>query len=262
MKQSIVTYFFAAILLSALALPCRAGTNFEELDKAPEGAYKGQLLVGGFFSMGLASGSMIGAEDSFIKNSTYTFSKNETTKVIWISHLSYMLGAFCEYMPIDYIGVHSRLYYSAVVQRTTFGPDYENRRKTVYSDLSLLVGPVFHATNRRPWDVSLTPLIGLSYGKYHAAPIARELLVPSFSPSSSSGKAGLLVYGTDLTASVYFSGGLYLSLTAEWVRNSVALDAPVDQTNTQTGKKFLNGGTSGTIDSWRLILSSGYAFRN
>ena len=253
MKQ----FFF--MLLLCLSVPCAASTNFAELDKPPEGAYKGQLLVGGFFSLGFPTGSMIDAEDSFIKNSTYTFTKNETTKVIWISHLSYMVGGFCEYMPLDYIGLHAKAYYSAIVQRTTFGSDYENERKTLYHDFSLLVGPVFHATNRRPWDVALTPLIGLSYGEYHAAPIARTL-ISDYSPGSTKGKSSFLAYGADLTVSVYFSGGLYLALTAEWVRNKISLSAPVSQANPQTGAVYLNGGTSGTIDSWRLILSSGYAF--
>ena len=261
MTSSIMKYFFSMLLLALLTLPCRASTNFEELDKPPEGAYKGQLLVGGFFSLGIPTGSMIDAENSFIENSTYAFTKNETTKVIWISHLSYMFGGFCEYMPIDYVGLHAKAYYSAIVQRTTFGSDYENKRKTLYHDLSLLVGPVLHATNRRPWDISLTPLVGLSYGEYHAAPIARDL-IPSYSPSSSKGKASFLAYGADLTASVYFSGGLYLALTAEWVRNSISFSSPVSEPNPQTGAVYMNGGKSGTIDSWRLVLSSGYAFSN
>ena len=254
-------YFFAASFIALLSVPCAASTNFEELDKPPEGAYKGQLLIGGFFSLGIPTGSLIDAENSFIKNSTYEFTKNETTKVIWISHLSYMLGAFCEYMPIDYVGAHAKLYYSEIVQRTTFGPDYENKRKTLYRDVSFLVGPVFHATNRRPWDVSLTPLVGLSVGSYHATPIAKSL-IQTYKPSYTKGNSSLLAYGADLTASVYFSGGLFIALTAEWVRNSVALSKPVDQVNPQTGAQYLNGGKSGTIDSWRIIVSSGYAFLN
>ena len=250
--------FFAVVLP---LLPCAASTNFEELDKPPDGAYKGQLIVGGFFSLGVPTGSMIDAENNFIKGSTYTFTKNETTKEVWISHLSYMIGAFCEYMPIDYVGLHAKLYYSAIVQRTNFGSDYENTRKTLYQDVSFLFGPTIHATNRRPWDLSFTPLVGVSYGTYHAAPIAAKMIT-GFSPSSRSGSADPLAYGADLTASVYFSGGLYLALTGEWVRNTISLKAPVDQTNPQTGASYMNGGTKGTIDSWRFIISSGYAFSN
>jgi hypothetical protein len=71
-----------------------------------------------------------------------------------------------------------------------------------------------------------------------------------------------LAYGADLTGTVYFSGGLFISLTAEWMRNSVTLKAPIDATNPQTGATYLGGGKSGTIDSWRIIISSGYAFSN
>ena len=237
-------FFFPLLFFAVFTVPSLAGNAFEELDKPPEGAYKGQILVGGFFSMGIPTGTMMDAENSFIRNSTYDFTKNETTKEIWISHMSYMLGVFGEYMPIDWVGIHAKVYYSAIVQRTSFGSDYENTRKTVYEDFTFLTGPTLHATNRRPWDVSFTPLIGCSFGTYHAAPVARSL-IPLFTPSSTTGKASYLAYGADLTASVYFSGGLYLSLTTEWVRNNITMSAPVDQTNPQTGASYLNGGKSG-----------------
>ena len=262
-----VKYFLStAVAAMFFCSALYADTNFEELDKAPEGAYKGQMTAGILVSMGLPQGSMIDAEQSFIKNSTYTFPNNETTKEIWISHLSYSIGAFFEYMPFNYFGLFTKTAYSAINQRTSFGKDYANSSGTLYYDISLLIGPVLHATNRKPWDISLTPLFGYTYGVYTAAPIARKLVTTeggsTFSPAAYKGKAGWLAYGTDISASVFFSGGLYLSLTAEWVRNSITLAKPVDQANIQTGAIYLSGKTSGYIDNFRIILSSGYAFSN
>ncbi|MGL4368317.1 MAG: hypothetical protein ACRCUT_01375, partial [Spirochaetota bacterium] len=163
------TIFFAAG-------PAFADTDFEELDKPPEGAYKGQILAGAFVSMGYPRGSMIDAEQDLIDGSTYTFTENETTKEIWISHLCYSFGAFAEYMPLDYLGVTARAGYSSIVQRSAFGKDYANVKGTLYRDFSFLAGPVLHATNRKPWDISLTPLAGITYGRYYAAPVARKLI--------------------------------------------------------------------------------------
>ena len=260
-------YFFPALAAALLLYSAAyADTNFEELDKPPDGAYKGQMLLGGFASMGIPTGSMINAEEDFVKNSSYTFDENDTTKAIWISHLSYSLGVFFEYMPFDYFGLYAKTAYSAITQRTSFGKDYANTRATLYYDFSLLVGPVLHATNRRPWDISLTPLFGYTYGVYYAAPIARKLILDNsgqkYSPSSYTGKAGWLTYGTDISVSIYFSGGFYLSLTGEWIRNSITLTAPLDKANPQTGAMYMSSGTSGIIDTFRIILASGYAFSN
>ncbi|MGL4369827.1 MAG: hypothetical protein ACRCUT_09185, partial [Spirochaetota bacterium] len=83
-----------------------------------------------------------------------------------------------------------------------------------------------------------------------------------YQPSSYTGKAGVFSYGADLTASIYFSGGFYLALSAEWIRGSITLDSAVDQENPQTGVLYMDGGTSGKIEFLRIMISSGYAFSN
>jgi hypothetical protein len=233
--------------------------NFEELDKPPEGIYKGQILVGGYASMGIVRGSAIDAENKFVQGSSYTFSESDTTKAFWINHLSYSFGVYGEYVFIDYIGVTAKSGYSSVVQRTNFGKDYANKSAVLYRDFFFMLGPVLHATNRKPWDISISPMIGFSKGKYHATPVAAKY-IDNYDPSNSSGKSSSLVYGADLKLTLFFSGGFVMSLGGEWTRNSFTLPGPVSETNPQTGKKFMNGGTSGTLDNYRIVVSGGYAF--
>jgi hypothetical protein len=234
---------------------------FEELDKPPEGAYKGQIIVGGFVSLGVVQGSAINAENNFVKGSTYTFSSIETTKAVWITHLTYSFGLFGEYMPIDYIGAYSKIAFSTVVQRTDFGKDYPNKRKDLYSDVEFLVGPNFHATNRRPWDISLAPLAGIAFGDYSAIPIGKNLF-SGYYPSGTKGKASLLVFGAELKFSIFFSGGFCSSLGVEWIRNGITLSSPVSPANPQTGAVYMSGGKSGDIDNFRIVFCGGYAFSN
>jgi hypothetical protein len=252
------------ISLAALALfieNAAFAANFEELDKPPEGVYKGQILAGGYMSIGMAMGSIIDAEDKFVKGSTYTFSDSETTKALWINHISYSVGIFGEYLPIDYVGVYAKLGYSSVIQLTNFGKDYSNTRGSLYDGYTFLVGPNLHLTNRKPWDLSLAPLVGFAYGTYNATPVADKLLT-GYDPANSKSTASGLIYGVELKLSLFFSGGFFLSLGGEWIRIPIKLSAPVDATNSQTGARFLNGGTSGEIDNVRFLLCAGYAFTN
>lgn len=233
--------------------------NFEELDKPPEGIYKGQILVGGYASMGIVKGSAIDAENKFVQGSSYTFTESETSKAFWINHLSYSFGVYAEYVIIDYLGVTAKSGYSSVVQRTDFGKDYANKSGVLYRDFSFLLGPTLHATNRKPWDISLTPLAGFSKGTYHATPVAAKY-IDSYDPKNSAGKSSALVYGADLKLSLFFSGGFVMSLGGEWVRNTIKLSGAIKETNPQTGKQYMNGSTSGKLDNYRIVFTGGYAF--
>jgi hypothetical protein len=61
-------------------------THFEELDKPPEGAHKGQIHLGAFESIGVPYGRILDAENDFVRNSTYTFLSSLTTKKIMVRH--------------------------------------------------------------------------------------------------------------------------------------------------------------------------------
>lgn len=237
-----------------------AATNFEELDKPPEGAYKGQMFFGSSLSMGFPIGSIIDAEKDFVDGSTYTFTDSETIKKIEVAHLAFGFGIFGEYMPIDYVGAKSQLHYSYIVQRSRFGADYKNEKGALYKDYSLLLGPVFHATYRKPWDITLHPFFGIAYSTFEATPVAKQL-IDDYDPSTSNTYTSF-VFGAELNGTIYFSGGLFISLGFKWIRNTIKLSKAVSDVNPQTNNEYLDGGTSGTIDSIHLMLQAGYAFYN
>jgi hypothetical protein len=151
--------------------------------------------------------------------------------------------------------------YSSVIQLTNFGKDYSNTRGSLYDGYTFLAGPNLHLTNRKPWDLSLAPLIGFAYGTYTATPVADKLL-PAYDPTNNKATTFGLIYGVELKLSLFFSGGFFLSLGGEWVRIPVKLSGSVDATNSQTGARFMGGGTSGDIDNIRFLLAAGYAFSN
>ncbi len=235
--------------------------DFSELDKPPDGIYGGQLLITAQIGMGIPRGSIIDSEKKFVKGSTYTFTDIDTTKALWITHLAYSYGINAEYVIIDYIGFMARVGSLTVVQRTNHGTDYENKKGTLFRNYSFVVGPVFHATTRKPWDVCLSPFAGFSKGYFYAIPIARKTL-PSFDPSNYKGAGSTLVYGAELKAGVFFSGGVVIYLGFEWMRNNIKLKHPISEPNSQTGKTYLDGKTSGVIDTYQITLSAGYAFKN
>ena len=123
-----------AVLLFTLIISNRAySTEFDELDKPPEGAHKGQMLLGGFVCIGVPMGDLVDAEDDFLEDSVYTFD-NEVTKSIEVSHQSFAFGISFEYMPLDHIGSITRLRKTYIVQRSNFGSAYQNWRGYIYRD--------------------------------------------------------------------------------------------------------------------------------
>lgn len=231
--------------------------EFDELDKPPEGAHEGQMLLGFFSVFGVPGGSFIDAEKDFVDGSTYTFQDSDITKELDVSHLSFGIGISFEYMPIDYIGACVKLRRTYIVQKTNFGSEYENWKGYLYRDISLFIGPAFHATNRKRWDFILTPMLGYAFSKYNATPVAKQLLdgYEGKTQKSSNG----LAYGAELTCTIYFSGGLYISLGGEWIRNKIDLGSAFDLTNPQTGNKY-TASSSGEMTSLNALVAIGYAF--
>ncbi len=235
------------------------GAAFEELELPPEGSHGGQMLLGAFVAVGVPTGDLIDEENAFLDNTTYTFS-NETTKAVEVSHLSFGMGLSFEYMPIDYLGLRARLRRTIIVQRSNFGEDYKNWKGNLYSDYAFYGGISVHATTRKMWDITFTPMIGYAVYQYTATPVAHQI-VPGYSGSNRRNGSGIS-YGAELNCTMYFSGGLYISFGFEWLRNPVEISEPYDLQNPQNSRKYLDGKTGGTIDSYCFILSAGYAFSN
>ena len=229
---------------------------FEGIDKAPEGAHEGQMVIGFFGSIGMPFGSLINTEKDFVDGDRYTFSENGVIKEFLTTHLAYDFGLFFEYMPIDYVGIKSKLKKVYIVQRTLFGSNYQNWNESLYSSYSFLLGPSIHFTNRKPWDVSLTPLVGYSIAKYRPTPIAQKLM-DSYSGVSKKNVNGI-IYGVELNYARYFSSGLFLSIGFDWNKYPISLSPEIKLTNPYTHKDI--DISSGDIQSINLDLSIGYAF--
>ncbi len=252
MKKILIITFIYFFLVSSLY-----SSQFEELDKPPEGAHEGQMFLGGFVSIGIPYGDLITDENNFVTNNTYKFEESEITKELLVTHLSYDFGFSYEYMPIDYIGIKTRLKRSIVVQRTLFGSDFQNWSEVLYSNYTLLVGPDFHLTNRKQWDITLTPEIGYSLAKYKATPIAAKLAGVE---GSRSRNVNGLAYGAELNLTIYFSGGLYISLGSDWSNYPINFSPGLSLVNNVTSATMNK--TSGTLQTMNLIISVGYAFSN
>jgi hypothetical protein len=114
-------------------------------------------------------------------------------------------------------------------------------------------------TSRKPWDIALSPLIGIAFSQYNPTPIAKELLDGYDGPSSEQFTS--LTYGVDLLLSIFFSGGLVIQLGGEWVRNNITFSSTPNAENPQTHQIFYNK-KSAVIDSILFHVSAGYAFYN
>ncbi len=257
-KKFIIIFIFYFYLISS-----SIASQFEELDKPPEGAHKGQMLLGGFVSLGIPYGDIISGETDFVDKNTYTFDDSEVTKDFVITHLSYDFGASFEYMPMDHIGIKTKLKRVIIVQRTLFGSDFQNWNEILYKNYSFLLGPSFHLTDRKQWDITLTPVIGYAWAKYRATPVASKLLTASIYTDSDDSNRDVngFTYGAELNLTFYLSGGLYLSIGADWNRYPLSFSPPLTLSQS-SGTTFLDGKTSGNIDTINFALSAGYAFSN
>ncbi len=249
--------FLIIVIIFCVSLSAMA-SQFEELDKPPEGAHEGQMFLGGYVSIGLPSGDIISGEEKFVDGNYYKFEESEITKELLVTHLAYDFGIAFEYMPIDYVGVKTKLKRVIIKQRSLFGSDFQNWSETIYNNYSLLFGPALHLTTRKQWDVTLTPIIGYTYAKYNATPIAAEL-VESYGGDRNRNVNGM-TYGAELNLTIYFSGGLYISLGTDWNRYPINFSPSLSLS--QNGNTFMDGKNSGKIDTMNLALSAGYAFAN
>src|SRR4030042_2576368 len=216
--------------------------QFDELEKPPEGAHKGQMLLGAFATIGVPYGRIIGAESNFVRNSTYTFTDNFITKKIMLQHLFYSYGIFFEYMPVDYFGIKATIKKSSITQRSQFGAEYQNWSRILYDDYSFFLGPTVHFTARKQWDICITPLAGYAIGEYNAPPVAKRLIYKMFGFRKK--KANNFVIGSELNACIYFSGGFYMSFGCDWTMNMLKFGSTFQVYNLQTYKDFFPSGRS------------------
>lgn len=247
------------VLIVAFSLRAASAAEFEELELPPEGSHRGQILLGFFSAIGIPRGDLIDAESDFLADTTYQFD-NETTKLIEVSHLTFGVGLMFEYMPIDYVGLRVKLRRSMIVQRSNFGPDYKNWREFLYTDYSGYFGVAIHATTRERWDFTLTPLIGYATYEYNATPVGAQIITGYSGDTKRTGSG--ITYGVELNMTMYFSGGFFLAAGFEWIRNPISFSGEYELANPQTEASYLEGSTSGTIDSFCFIITAGYAFYN
>ena len=255
------------LLILGASMPLLAASELDELDKPPEGAHEGQILIGGFVTIGGALGQLPKAEDAFVDNSYYLFTENNQAKALWLSHLAFSFGITGEYMFLDRLGARARIKRTYILQRTLFGSDYENWSYSVYRDFSFYIGPALHLTTRRQWDVSLTPLVGFYVGVFQSTPVAKKILKDYVSDPdvdyAGEGKKSVSGFttGAELAFTAYFSGGLFISLGADWTMSMVRFDKKFSLTNPQTSKSYTLG-TNPSIHTLGIIITAGYAFYN
>lgn len=250
---------FICIIIINLSFSLLAKTNFDELDRLPQGAHKGQIMVTGFVIKGWPLGKIVGAEQNYLDGFSYTFS-NGTTKLIMVDHMSLAAGVQGEYMPIDHLGVKGGLERYVVSQRSIFGSDYKNWQGSLYRDFTLFVGPTLHATTRKQWDFVLAPFFGFSYATYDPIPVLYQIYEEYHTIEEQS--QIYFSFGTELSFQAYFSGGPMISLGCVYNWRIVKLDKAINLTNPYKFTTYFDGETKGIIHSIDIIFSAGYAFDN
>jgi len=240
--------------------------RFDELDKIPEGAHARQTFVAGWVTMGKPFGSVLNAERNFVKTHEQKISE-DTYKYLWVDHLHFGGGVSYEYMPIDHLGIKTKVGYMTIFQKTLFGSDNENWSIPLYKELCFLIGPSFHLTNRKRWDLTFTPYMGYAFAAYKPTPVAKELIRdPDYKFVSGKAKnVNNFAFGAELAAVSYFSGGFSMSIGLDW--NLRFLDFGNGFNITRKDKNShdtisFKGGKSSNINSFDIIISAGYAFIN
>ena len=77
------------------------------------------------------------------------------------------------------------------------------------------------------------------------------------------------IFGSELNLTIYFSGGVYLSLGTEYIYYPISfspaysLTQPLDNnTNANGNGRTYSAGTGGSLQTVNLTISVGYAFSN
>ncbi|MCP4135152.1 MAG: hypothetical protein GY754_29560 [bacterium] len=253
MKSKIIT-----LLIVIFAAGTAYSSQFDELDKPPEGAHQGQMLLGGIMTMGMPLGGIISGEEDFLSGTSYELGSG-SWKELMVSHLAFDFGIFFEYMPIDHLGARVKVKKTVIIQRTIFGSEYENWSRALYSNYSFYLGPTYHLTTRKQWDVTCTAYFGYSIANFSATPIATKLIT-AYAGNGDQSLNGFAL-GAELNFTAYFSGGLFISLGCDWNLYFVSFDS-FNLTNPKNSATYLSGETSSNIHTISFAISAGYAFAN
>jgi hypothetical protein len=251
-----ISVFFLLFIFITGAI---AKSKFEDLDKDPIGAHKGQILLGAFFSMGGILGDTVTQENLFIANTVYTFSSSGTSKLVWLADIGFSAGLIFEYMPIDHLGIRTKFKGTLNIQRTLFGANYQNWSQVNYRDFSLYAGLAAHVTNRKQWDITFNVLAGYAAAGLTPATVAYALNKTAYSTEVYAG--GYTMCG-EVNFTAYFSGGLFFSIGFDWTMNMISVAAPFTFTNSQTGAVFASEKKDFINHTLSFIFSAGYAFSN
>lgn len=244
----------AICILFSCNLP--ALSRLDDLDKNPVGAYGGQALFGASISLGIPSGSLMAAEDSFVQDTTYTFTEQEITKTVVISHLNYSASLFGEYMFVDRFGARLTLNRNYVIQRTHFGKNYKNESYPLFQDVAFLLGPTIHSTIREPWDVVFIPQLGLSMASYDPAPCA-DVLFTDFSQDKVF-EQNIFVFGIEVHGMYYFENGVFVSAGIAYTHITLEHE-PFGREAPEPVVEYNDGKSEATLGLTRFIVSFGYA---
>lgn len=263
MKLKLPGYPALILLIVCVLFMSYSGTyaaQFEELERNPEGAHKGQILLGALGNVGGVLSPLLQAEDGFIKYSTYTFAGTTLTKSIKVTHLTFGYGLFFEYMPVDHLGVRFEARRSSVMQRSLFGSQYKNWSKLLYGDYSVMAGLSAHVTNRKQWDIVFSPMVGYYFGEYRALPVAHQLMLV-LGPNRMRVIDNYCL-GGEVQGLIYFSRGFILSLGFDWMYNKIDFKNSYYLMNYQTNALYFINKRMSYFHSLSVFVSAGYAFSN
>jgi hypothetical protein len=239
-------------------------SKLDDLDKAPEGAHRNQMLLGAFLNIGSTLGDLINSVSEFIADNVIEMSQSGIFKKFMVSHITFAAGISFEWMPIDHMGLKFKARYSSVLQRTLFGTENENWSATLFQDISFNLGVVGHLTNRKMWDVSLAPLFGYSLAWFTPTVVASIPEISNNIDGYSNNVSTMMIHnfimGAELAFTLFFKGGFYFSIGFEWIMNFLFFESTPDVS--QTSGTYFSGKTQSFNHALTCYISVGYAFDN
>jgi len=258
--------YIAIIFIIVLAPVLLFGSKLDDLDKEPIGAHQNQMFLGAFVNIGGTLGELITAEYDFLKDNIYYLAQSGIYKKLYLSHLTFTAGISYEWMPIDHLGLKFKTRYTSIIQRTLFGAGHQNWSETLYQDVSFYLGVVGHLTNRKNWDVTLAPTFGYAVAWLTPTVIASVPDIASQLDTYTSSVSTIMVnnftMGAELAFTLYFKGGLYLSIGFEWIMNILIFESTPYVEQTGTSNVYFAGKTESFNHTLSAYISVGYAFDN
>jgi hypothetical protein len=94
-------------------------------------------------------------------------------------------------------------------------------------------------------------------------PVASQLDI-AYTGGSRKRNVNSLFYELELALAVYFSGGFYMSMGAQWSYFTMGFSPTFDISQTVNGNsyEYMEGKSSSSLQSISVTISAGYAFLN